>query len=132
VPRAVLDEMKRMYELVPWREFEPKERLLVNPEFGPATQALYGADADMVLDDIMLDIKTTQRCSVGIEAIRQLVCYALLGNRYGLDGEAPFGSIHRVGVYLARCGKLQIFDLRECVAEQGEEAVVKMLMGWYS
>lgn len=132
VTRAVLDEMKRMYELVPWHEFEPKERLFVNPEFGSATEALWGADADMVLDDVMLDIKTTRRCSVGIKEIRQLVCYALLGNRYGLDGEPPFDTINRVGVYLARCGQLHVFDLRECVAEQGEEAVVKMLMGWYS
>jgi len=131
IPRATLDELKAMVELVPWQAFEPQRRIHFNPEFGVATRKLYGADADLAVDGTLVDVKTQQHCYVGIKAIRQVVCYAALANRYGMDGKAPFRSISRVGVYLARAGRLETFDLRECLAREDEKAVTEMLVGFY-
>jgi len=132
LPEGVADELGALHDLVPWEVFEPNKRFVVNPEFGDGTLKLWGADADLVVDDMLIDIKTKSRCGVGIKDIRQLVCYALLANRFGLNGQKPYDSIKRVGVYMARVGELRVFDLRECIGRRDEKRVLQWLLGFYA
>lgn len=125
-PRHAVLELLELLDLVPWDTFLERGPVFVNPHFGRGSKRLGGADADLVLGDAMVDIKTSARCSIGIEDVRQLVCYSLLANRYGLNGERKV-RIRRFGFYLARIGRLLLFDLRESVAREDEGRVLRVI-----
>ncbi|RLJ00615.1 MAG: hypothetical protein DRP08_06425 [Candidatus Aenigmatarchaeota archaeon] len=40
--------------------FKPKKICILNPTFGRASELVHGADCDLVIDDTIIDIKTTQ------------------------------------------------------------------------
>ena len=68
-----------------------------------------GADADMILDDCLYDVKTTQRPRRELTPmLRQLLGYALL------DWDDEFG-LKRVGCYWSRQGKWMSWNLAELV-----------------
>jgi len=72
-PRHAVLELLGLLDLVPWDTFLDRGPVFVNPHFGRGSKRLGGADADLVLGDAMVDIKTSARCSIGIEDVRQLV-----------------------------------------------------------
>lgn len=71
---------------------------LLNPIFAGSTD-VGGADADIIIDGCLIDIKTTKQSKVDAGWIRQLAGYLLLDyhNEYHL---------HSLGLYLARHGVL--------------------------
>lgn len=102
--RRDLDDLVALTKLTSLRRylFEPKQRLIMNPEFGAMSRAVCGADADLIIDDRLIDIKVSGRAR-GPWALhqRQLVGYWLLA---ALEG-TPW-PIRHLEVYLARNGVL--------------------------
>ncbi|MGH3008544.1 MAG: hypothetical protein ACRDLM_03950 [Gaiellaceae bacterium] len=79
---------------------------VLNPTFGGST-AIGGADADILVDNMLLELKTTRRDNFErVDHIYQLLGYALLD--YSDEYE-----IERVGVYLARRGVLVSWSIAE-------------------
>ena len=74
--------------------------MYLNPEFGDATDLVMGADADIVADGNLIDIKTGKSPAFGLKRFEQLAGYATLQR---LAGRPDFRN---VGVYLARYGQL--------------------------
>lgn len=74
-----------------------------NPTFA-GSASLGGADADLIVDRTLIDLKTVTRGWFGRAELWQLVGYVLadLDDTYGIE---------RVGVYLARHGRLIDWDL---------------------
>lgn len=82
--------------------FEPRERLIQNPNFGYMSSVVGGADADILLDNHLIDIKVSASArSPRATYQRQLVGYWILAAMEG----SPW-PIERLGVYLARDGIL--------------------------
>ena len=127
-PESALRELQALRDIVPWEAFMGPERAIIHPEFGEGARLCRGADGDLILGDVLIDIKTTQRCSIGIGVIRQVVTYALLCNRFGINGVEDPPTIRRVGIYLARVGRLDVFDLDECMAEGAAEEILDYLV----
>ncbi|HEU5378838.1 MAG TPA: hypothetical protein VFV38_25725, partial [Ktedonobacteraceae bacterium] len=69
---------------------------LLNPTFAGSTD-VGGADADMIVDGCLIDIKTTKQSKVDPRWLRQLAGYLLLDYRDEYH-------LHSVGLYLARHG----------------------------
>ena len=78
--------------------------LSLNPEFGNASDLVGGADADIVADGDLIEIKTVKSPSFKRRYFDQLVGYALLRR---LAGGPDFG---RIGVYFSRHGRLEWMD----------------------
>ncbi|WP_412030558.1 hypothetical protein [Deinococcus yunweiensis] len=95
---------------VPLEAFQAQERLLLNPLF-PAGGRVFGADADLVVDDLLIDVKTTLKLSLRGEYVQQLCGYLALERLSGLvgGGDAP---IRRVGLYFARHGVLHVWPVK--------------------
>lgn len=74
---------------------KPKHRLLLNPLF-TKSGLVGGADADMILDDTLIDIKTTKSLKFTQEMYNQLLGY------YALD--AGKRKIAHIGIYFSRYG----------------------------
>lgn len=86
-----------------------------NPVFS-ASVAVGGADGDLVVDDLLVDIKSSASMSLERVDVWQLVGYALL------DADGHFG-IRRVGFYVARRPALIVWDLDKLVCELAGESV---------
>ena len=67
-----------------------------------------GADADMIVDELLIDIKVTKRSSIELDWLRQLLGYVLLdySDQYGISS---------IGLYLARQGVLVSWSLEEVI-----------------
>lgn len=101
-PRDLVD-LHSLVELTQRQEgfFDPRSRLILNPSFGDPSILVGGADADILLDDTLLEIKVHGRAkSPQVQWVRQLVGYWLLSAMNG----GPEGITH-IGLYLARNGE---------------------------
>jgi hypothetical protein len=133
-----LEELRALLALVPWPDFEGLEYEVLNPHFREGSRLLGGADGDLLVDDLLVDIKTRKDAHLAIEDVRQCVCYALLANRYrvgGLDqeerGRWPSSrTVAAIGLYHARAGRMHHFELHECLRPQDEEKVLRVIGAW--
>lgn len=88
--------------------------VLVNPSFGRWSEAVGGADADLIARDALYDVKASANNTLERHHVRQLVAYASLA----WASERRF--IHLAGVYFARFGQLRTVELtvnRRCRME---------------
>jgi hypothetical protein len=123
-----IQELQALYGIIPWDEFRPKRRLILNPTFSLGSHLVGGADADIVLDDALLEVKTVKDQVLSVGLVRQMVGYALLANRYGITGVNDELSVSRLGVYFSRAGVLHRFYLAEAITPANHEEVVQFLI----
>lgn len=98
-------DLRRLYEILPEDEWQGADRVLLNPTFGSASQLVSGADADIVLDETLIDIKTVKDPSLKPEYWRQLVGYAVLAD-LAHDELEEMPRFSEVGIYFSRHGTL--------------------------
>jgi len=117
----VVEDILRLYNLVPWNEFNATRRCVLNPTFGEVGKLIGGADADLVIDGLLIDIKTVKRPLQRLnETLKQLVGYCLLSMLDGIDGEK--WQISELGVYFSRHGRLIRFSIDELLHGDLNEA----------
>jgi len=100
----VLD-LKNLLSIVDDSLFKSKKFCTLNPIFGNASLLVGGADADMIIDDTLIDIKTTKNLKFERDHYNQLIGYYILskiGNVSGLNEK-----IKKIGIYFSRHGILQ-------------------------
>jgi hypothetical protein len=85
--------------------FKPENRIYLNPSFGEGSTLVNGADADLAIDDLLIDIKVTKEIKVTRQYYNQIICYYLLFMIGGINGNREH-KIKRLGIYFARHGYL--------------------------
>ncbi|MCS7083670.1 MAG: hypothetical protein NZL90_01635 [Aquificaceae bacterium] len=83
----------------------------MNPTFGEGSSIVGGADADLVIDDMIVDIKVTKHLKFAQGYYNQLVGYFVLSkidSVYAKDDERIATDIKRVAIYYARHGYLHV------------------------
>lgn len=83
----------------------PSQTCYLNPDFGEASSLVGGADADLIVDGVLVDIKTTKTLSFKQDMYNQLVGYYLL-SRLGRINSKENVDLSSVGIYFARYGVL--------------------------
>ena len=82
--------------------FKTESLCILNPIFGRASGLVGGADCDLVIDDTLIDIKTTKYLALKREYFNQLIGYYVLSKIDQIQG-APRGyAIRRLGIYFSR------------------------------
>jgi len=76
-----------------------------------------GADADLVIDEMLIDIKTTKIFQMKREYYDQLIGYYTLYRIDGIDGMPGNYEIKKLGVYFSRYGYLHIYDIEDIIDE---------------
>jgi hypothetical protein len=103
---ADIQELVELLEVVPFDQLT-HSTLLLNPNFGEASR-LIGGDADLIVGESLIDIKTTRSGKVISTWLDQLFGYYLLARlERTRTGKSPF--ISRIGFYLSRHGHLWLF-----------------------
>ncbi|HEX9770062.1 MAG TPA: hypothetical protein VGA50_12895 [Kiloniellales bacterium] len=108
-------DLEELAEQMPESGLAAKQMCVLNPTFGEASRAVGGADADLVLDETLYEIKTTVEPPVAQEHFHQLVGYYLLYRIGGLDGVRGQPSINRVGFYYSRQAQFFSWGIEDVV-----------------
>lgn len=103
-----LDDMRELS----WKFYDDHNHLLSLPHtLNPAIEGSYdvgGADADLIVDGALLEIKTTVRPEIDLNWIRQLLGYVLLDY-------SDSHQINAIGLYMARQGILFQWELEDAI-----------------
>ena len=94
-------------------------RIVLNPTFS-GTPDVGGADADLILDDCLLEIKSTVKASIA-----KLHLYQLLG--YMLVDYDNWYELERAGFYMARQRQLFIWPISDLIARLMTKAPPKLM-----
>jgi len=98
-------DLKNLISIVDDSKFKSKKFCTLNPGFGNASSLVGGADADMVIDDTLIDIKTTKNLKFEREHYNQLIGYYILSK---IDKTSGLNEkIKKIGIYFSRHGILQ-------------------------
>lgn len=82
---AESEDCERLLEIAKVSLPEVKRYVILNPKFGKASDAVRGADADFIIDNMLVDIKTTRNYDIDPSAIYQLVGYKSLLDIGGIE-----------------------------------------------
>lgn len=89
--------------------------VVFNPRFGKAARKVNGADADIYIDGVIYDFKTTKSKAFNINESAQLWGYYLLSEvgKRTKDEESSLLTkpVRQLGFYKARFGEIEIVDL---------------------
>lgn len=126
--RLEVEQLQRLFAIIPWEEFRPRGRLELSPSLGRGSDAYGGAVADLVVDDCVFEIKTLKTPEISLATVRQLVAYALLANAFGWDGKPLASPIVELAVYHARSGEISRFALDAAITPGDHRVVLDYLL----
>ena len=109
-----IQDLKNLINLVDFDIFKAKNHCILNPTFNEGSYLVGGADADIVIDNKLIDVKTTKELTITRDMFNQVVGYYLLGRIGGIGNELVDGStIDKIGFYFSRYGILHLYDVNE-------------------
>lgn len=110
-PPEAIEEMRALLERADEFVHHPCQEIHLNPTFGSWSSHIGGADADVIYDRELTDIKTVKERKVRLDDHFQLMGYALLSDLAIEDGEAVT-AIDSVALYYSRFGAWWTVDIQ--------------------
>jgi len=110
-----LQDLRQLYEAIPSGCFQARKRCLLNPTFGKASALVGGADADLLIDELLVDVKTVKEVTFSREMFNQLLGYYTLHIIGGIGELDPKPNIRRIGIYFSRHKHLHAVSLGQVV-----------------
>lgn len=124
VYREDVDDLRTLISIVEPQIFKAARLCLLNPTFGEASRLVGGADADLVIDDMIIDIKTTKNLRLERDHFHQLIGYFILHEIAGVGDLTPKPEISRVAIYFSRHAFLYTLDLQDFIRRETFPAFV--------
>ncbi len=112
VEEGDIKDMRNLISLVDADLFKAKKHCYLNPTFGYGSTLVGGADADLIVDNALIDIKTTKNLAFTQEMFNQLIGYYILA-KLGEVNESQKIPIEKVGIYYSRHGILHTISAKE-------------------
>ncbi len=112
-----IEELQKLMRVVPADLFRASQLCVLNPTFGHASLLVGGADADLLIDDTLIDIKTTIHLKISRYEFNQLVGYYALYKIAGIDGTDSDVEIKKAGIYFSRYGLLYTFKIKDFISD---------------
>jgi hypothetical protein len=122
-----VQDLKNLISAVDERLFVAKNLCVINPTFGSASVLVGGADADLVVDDTIIDIKTTKKLSLDRSTLDQVLGYYVLHHISGVGELNPKPMINKVAIYFSRYGYLHVVHLSGLV----DSATFPKFVRWF-
>ncbi len=99
-----IQDLRNLINLVDKNSFIANKMCLLNPTFGKASVLVGGADADIVIDNQIIDFKTTKFLQLKGNDFHQLIGYYILSQLGGIDGADDSLDIQTISIYFCRHG----------------------------
>lgn len=109
---------------------KPNSVVIFNPSFGIASYACGGADADVYVDGVLYDLKTSKKTGYSWQEVAQLVMYYYLNEIVSSIEEPDMPEapaqlaeykIFKLAFYKARFGEIEYFDIEYFDSKEAEE-----------
>lgn len=120
-------DLENLISSVDLDNFNPKKKCFLNPNFGEASKMVGGADADLIIDDMLIEIKTTKRLEMRRETYNQLIGYYILYRIAGINGMTEINNIKKLGVYFSRYGYLHLYNIEDII----DETIFPEFIQWF-
>lgn len=120
-------DLRALLALVDEARFTSKRLCLLNPTFGLASNLVGGADADILLDDCLIDVKNTKDPHLDSRDFFQLVGYCLLNGYAGVScaGKTTAQPINRLALYFSRYGHFWECQVDEVLPEKARPEIAR-------
>lgn len=112
-----IDDVKKLMSIVNPEFFKATRLCMLNPTFGEASGLVSGADADIVIDDNLIDIKTTKKFEFRMSDFHQIMGYYVLHQIGGLGNLRPKPGIKKVSIYFSRHAYLHTLEIGNLINE---------------
>jgi len=112
-----IKDLTNLIKIVPAAQFKTKKVCLLNPTFGEASKLVGGADADLVVDNTLVDIKTTKKLQLPRKYFDQLIGYYCLYWIGGISGLPQDYEIKNLAVYFSRHAYLHLIPVKDCIRQ---------------
>lgn len=122
-----IKDLRNLAKLVNPDDFKAQHHSILNPTFGRATTFVGGADADLIIDGTLIEIKTTKKLELSRDHFLQLMGYYSLYRIDGISEVSPTPQIDKIGIYFSRYGELHTFSLSDIV----NEATLPQFLHWF-
>lgn len=113
-----LKDLKQLISIVDTEIFRSKNLCIWNPSFGEGSRLVGGAEADLILDNMIIEIKTDKNIQLKDEDLDLLWGYYTLFNLSRPKGMKKEDKIKKVGIYFARHSYLYKIDVNECINKE--------------
>lgn len=113
----ILDDLLNLWDSLKTSKdfFVKNNSIFLNPNFNEASQLVGGADADIVIDNILIDIKTTKNPGYYYKDTTQIVGYYILA---AMSGD-PW-PIKNLALYKPRFKRIEYINVKELDHKQLE------------
>ena len=123
-----LKDLRHLVDAVKPDLFTASQHCLLNPTFGEASMLVGGADADIYMDNALIDIKTTKYLDFNREQYNQVVGYYILARISGCVGALKDPAVKKVGIYYSRYGILHTIPIE--AIDAGRD--LKPFISWFT
>ena len=113
-----VEDLKNLIALIEREKFKSSGVVVLNPTFDSALKLVGAADGDLILDDLLIDIKTFSKFKLERDDFNQLIGYYSLVRLGSIDGAPPQHEIKRLGIYFSRHAYLHVIPVEEVIDEQ--------------
>ncbi len=121
IPDENVKEIRSLYDVAVKSEiFQSRRKCFLNPTFGEGSILIGGADADLIIGDTLIDIKTVKHLKFNQGFYNQILGYYLLSE---LGGQ--LAKVRNVAIYFSRHGVLYSLPVDNLKKEKGFISFVK-------
>ncbi len=114
-----VDDLVGLLSLFAKQKWHRGAKLVVlNPAFGKVALPVGGADADIILDGMLVDIKCVKEARFNAKVFRQLMGYYVLSTLAHVEGTPRGFRVRRLGAYFARHGELLSFPVESVLPDK--------------
>jgi hypothetical protein len=132
--QAETDDCMGLARIINREMIAAKERASLNPSFGSASGLVGGADADFVIDDTLVDVKTTKYFQITPAMVHQLVGYRILLAACEPHGSTAQGApaITHGAIYFSRHARLERFRYLDLIDRRDFLRLAEWLINYVS
>jgi len=112
-----MEDLRQLIAIINPDTIKAEHTCVLNPSFGPEATKLMNAEGDIVIDDILIDIKTVNNLKVDRKIFNQLLGYYTLYRIGGIQGMPSSNQINKLGIYFSRHGHLHTYKVEDLVNE---------------
>lgn len=127
-----IKDLRTLYSVLNISDFKFKKECFINPVFGRGSLMVGGADADIIMDNTLIEIKVTKHLKLEREYLNQLIGYYILSLIGGINSRSNTSVIKKIGIYFARHGVLWTVPLAEIGTPEKFESVKNWLISYFN
>ncbi len=113
-----VEDLKNLIAIIERKKFQSAGVVVLNPTFGKASKLVGAADGDLIVDDLLIEIKTFSKFKLERDDFNQLIGYYSLVRLGSIDGAPPQHEIKRLGIYFSRHAYLHVIPVEEVIDDR--------------